>query len=245
MHRFFVAPDRLTETAVTFPAALAHQVRTVLRLPPGDEVVVLDNTGQEYTVTLVDVTREQVTGQITGKRPSPGEPAVQLTLYAALLKRDNFEWVLQKGTEIGITRFIPLLTRRTVVTAVSPAKQERWQRILIEAAEQSRRGRVPTLAPPLPLTTALSTLTTDLALIPWEEMTGYDLRAALSGQHPRSVALFIGPEGGFDPAEVAQATAQGVIPVTLGPRILRAETAVLVASALIIHELDICSSHAR
>lgn len=227
MHRFFIDPQFIGATAVTFPPEQAHQMRAVLRMAPGADVVVLDNAGWEYAVTLTAVTKSQVLGDIIARRPATGEPATHLTLYQALLKRDNFEWVLQKGTEIGVSRFVPIITARTVVTAVKPHKLERWQRILTEAAEQSRRGRIPELAPPLPLAEAIAACPAEALLMLWEAAGGMPLPAALAGK-PRSVALFIGPEGGLDPTEIDEK----VTAVTLGPRILRAETAALVAATL-------------
>ncbi|MCB8967427.1 MAG: 16S rRNA (uracil(1498)-N(3))-methyltransferase [Ardenticatenaceae bacterium] len=231
MHRFFVDPQFISDTAVSFPPEQAHQLRTVLRMNVGDAVVVLDNDGQAYDVTLTHIEKRQVLGEITARYAAGGEPGTHITLYMALLKRDNFEWVLQKGTEIGVTRFVPLLTARTVVAAKTN-KQERWQRILTEAAEQCRRGRIPELTAPQPLSTAAAAHGADIALIPWEEATQITLAAALAAQPVRSVALFIGPEGGFAESEVENGRLQGLIPVTLGPRILRAETAAIVAATL-------------
>jgi len=232
MHRFFVDPQFISETDVSFPPEQAHQIRTVLRMTTGAGVVVLDNAGWEYDVTITAVSKNQVLGEITARRAAAGEPATYLTLYQAMLKRDNFEWVLQKGTEIGVSRFVPVVTARSVVTAVKPNKLERWQRILTEAAEQCRRGRIPELTAPLPLDAAIATCTAEAMLMPWEETTNTTLGSALVGQ-PRSVALFIGPEGGFDAAEVDER----VTAVTLGPRILRAETAAIVAVTLTLQTL--------
>lgn len=235
MHRFFIDPQFITETAVSFPPQQAHQLCTVLRMAVGDGVVVLDNAGQAYDVTLTHVDRRQVLGEITAQYVATGEPATYLTLYLALLKRDNFEWVLQKGTEIGITRFVPLLTARTVVTAAKAGKQERWQRILAEAAEQCRRGRVPELTPPIALTDAVVTRDAAVALMPWEEaINDVGITAVLPQPSPVSVALFIGPEGGFAQEEVEYGRSHGLIPVTLGSRILRAETAAIVAATLVL-----------
>lgn len=232
MHRFFVNPQFISETAVSFPPEQAHQLRAVLRMSVGDAVIVLDNAGQEYDVTLTAVDKKQVLGNITARRATTGEPATHLTLYLALLKRDNFEWVLQKGTEIGVNRFVPIITARTVVTAVKPSKLERWQRILSEAAEQCRRARIPELAVPLTLTAAAAAHGAGVALMPWEEARDVTITAALAERPGRSIALFIGPEGGFAESEVEYGRAHDLIPVTLGPRILRAETAAIVAATL-------------
>ena len=151
----------------------------------------------------------------------------RVTLYQALLKADKFEWVLQKGTEIGIAAFAPIITERCVRDAVSAAKLERWRRIVREAAEQSERGIIPSLREPLPFAEAVQCLG-ELSLIAYEDEQTQSLRAALQQYHDsQQIALFVGPEGGFSADEIALAQRQHITPVTLCPRILRAETAVL------------------
>jgi 16S rRNA (uracil1498-N3)-methyltransferase len=241
MHRFFVVPDCFVGDRVVLPDSIAHQIRSVLRLRAGAAIVVLDNTGWEYEVVLRQVDRQQVVGEAVAKRPSPNEPAVQLTLYQALMKRDKFEWVLQKGTEIGVTHFVPLVTQRSLVQDVDikEGKQLRWEKIITEAAEQSRRGCIPTLHPPLALAEALAAHPAHPGLIAWEEESSLTLRAALAGgERPSHISLFIGPEGGFATEEVEAARAAGLKAITLGKRILRAETAALVAAALVMHQFE-------
>ena len=232
MHHFFVT-DIQADRAV-FSAEQAQQIGRVLRLQPGEWVMVLDNAGWQYEAELVEVGR-RVTAVLHHKQPAANEPTSQLTLYQALLKRDNFEWVLQKGTEIGVTRFVPLITARTV--AQPPHKADRWQRILTEAAEQSRRGRIPKLAEPLRLEDALhEAAQADVALLPWDGAVNETVARVLAGKRPSTIAVLIGPEGGWTEAEVANGRTHGIIPVTLGPRILRAETAAIVTAALVMQE---------
>ncbi|MBK8904919.1 MAG: 16S rRNA (uracil(1498)-N(3))-methyltransferase [Anaerolineaceae bacterium] len=242
MHRFFVAPECFAGDRVVLPEQIAHQIRKVLRLRAGAAIVVLDNTGCEYEVLLRQVDRQQVVGEAVAKRPCPNEPSVYLTLYQALMKRDKFEWVLQKGTEIGVSHFVPLVTQRSLVQDIDikEGKQLRWEKIITEAAEQSRRGCIPSLHPPQTLAEALAAQPPQPGLIAWEEADGLTIRGVLGdGERPSHVSLFIGPEGGFAAEEVAAAQEAGLKAVTLGKRILRAETAALVASALVMHELDI------
>ena len=124
MHRFFVEPSHFSGERVILPPDTAHQIRNVLRLRADDAILVLDNSGWEYEVLLRQVDRQQVMGEAVAKRPSPNEPTVQLTLYQSLMKRDKFEWVLQKGTEIGVSHFVPLVTQRSLVQKVDiKAKQ--------------------------------------------------------------------------------------------------------------------------
>lgn len=242
MHRFFVAPECFAGERVVLPEQIAHQIRSVLRLRPGAAIVVLDNTGWEYEVLLRQVDRQHVVGEAVAKRLCPNEPSVQLTLYQALMKRDKFEWVLQKGTEIGVSHFVPLVTQRSLVQDVDikEGKQLRWEKIITEAAEQSRRGCIPALHPPQALAEALAAQSAQPGLIAWEEAEGLTIRDALGGgERPSHISLFIGPEGGFAAEEVEAARAAGLKAITLGKRILRAETAALVAAALVLHELDI------
>lgn len=242
MHRFFVDPQHFSGDRVSLPADIAHQIRNVLRLRPGTPILLLDNSGAEYEVLLRQVDRQQVVGEAVAKRPSPNEPTVQLTLYQALMKRDKFEWVLQKGTEIGVSAFVPIVTQRSLVQDIDikANKQARWHKIITEAAEQSRRGRIPELHPPQTLAQALENYPPKPGFIAWEEEEALTLRKALAvGERPSHISLFIGPEGGFAAEEVEAAQAAGIQAITLGKRILRAETAALVASALVLHELDI------
>ena len=242
MHRFFVDPEILTGNRVVLPADTAHQIRNVLRLRVGAAIMVLDNSGAEYEVVLRQVDKQQVVGEAIAKRPCPNEPTVQLTLYQALMKRDKFEWVLQKGTEIGVSHFVPLVTQRSLVQDIDikEGKQLRWEKIITEAAEQSRRGRIPTLQAPQTLAQALTDHPAQPGLIAWEEEDGLGLRGALAGgERPSHVSLFIGPEGGFAVEEIEAAQAAGIQAITLGKRILRAETAALVASALLLYELQV------
>lgn len=240
LHRFFIPAAWLTPPVVSLYDETARQIRTVLRMKPDDEIIVLDNSGVEWQVRLTGVDKQGVTGQIIDRRPAPGEPAVELTLYQATLKGQKFEWVLQKGTELGVGRFAPVICRRSVVDngVALTKKYSRWRRIIQEAAEQSGRGKLPELAPPLSFAEALrqANLQYGLGLMPW---TGAEtsLKAVLAGKKAGRIAVFIGPEGGFTGTEAGRAQESGVQPVTLGPRILRAETAGLAVCAAIFYEL--------
>ncbi len=240
-HRFFLPTSSFRSIEVIFDAASARQLRDVLRLSPGDDVIVLDDSGWEYQVRLNSVERAQAAGTVISKRLAAGEPRTKIVIYQGLLKGSKFEWVLQKCTEIGVVAFVPVATARAIVPAESAEGADRvarWQRIIQEAAEQARRGRLPRLHPVVDLRQAVRTAQ-GLSLIPWEGEASQALRPVLAGQRGGvfSVNLFIGPEGGFAEEEVAEAIAAGAIPVTLGPRILRAETAGLVAAAAVLYQL--------
>lgn len=243
MHRFFAPAEWLKDEEVTITGPLVHRLRNVLRVRRDDRVILLDNSGWEHEVEIVKVTSQRIEGRVMHKSVAVAEPRTKITLYQALLKLDKFEWVLQKNTELGIVGFVPMITERCIIGSledISKTKTERWWRILMEAAEQSGRGRLPTLRPAVMFSTACEDAARGgLTLIPWEEERERSLRSVLQATEPPpfSINLFVGPEGGFAPEELAQAQRYGAIPITLGPRILRAETAGLVAAAAILHQL--------
>lgn len=235
--RFFVSSDLIRERTVLFNNAQAHQIRDVLRMRPGQEVIVLDNAGSEYRAALKEITRARVRGEIVERRSARGEPKTKIVLYPALLKADKFEWVLQKGTEIGIVEFVPLVTTRAIADKVGKQKFARWTQIVTEAAEQAGRGKIPLLATLQSLADALASAQErgGMLLAPWEQESAQDLRRALSKSDAATIHLFIGPEGGFTEQEIEMAHARGAQSITLGPRILRAETAGLVAASAILY----------
>ncbi|MCU0917321.1 MAG: 16S rRNA (uracil(1498)-N(3))-methyltransferase [Planctomycetes bacterium] len=241
-NRFFVATADFAGDEVRLSREQARQVQQVLRLGPGDMIAVLDGQGMEYDVRLTTVGKSEAAGQIAARRPAAGEPAVELTLFQSLLIREKFEWVLQKGTEVGVAQFVPVLTSRGIVRTkeIDEGKLDRWRRIVTEAAEQSHRGRVPRIEPIVPFA---EVFTRFVGFHRWliaapapETTTLRDALRDMPGQDA-SVALLIGPEGGFTDEEVALARAQGALAVGLGPRIMRTETAATVASALVLYEL--------
>lgn len=238
MHRFFVTSEAIQSGIVHFSTAQAHQLRDVLKMRAGEVVVVLDNAGNEYGVALKDVTRAGVVGEITEKRAAAGEPRTEIVLHQALMKADKFEWVLQKGTELGIAAFSPIISERSVPD-VGKNKWARWNQIVTEAAEQAGRGKIPPLNAHQPFMQALqvSKLKGALTIVPWEQETTRDLTTALDSKRGRLVHLYIGPEGGFSENEIAGAQKKDAQVVTLGPRILRAETAGLVAASAILYAL--------
>jgi 16S rRNA (uracil1498-N3)-methyltransferase len=266
-YRFFVGADALHGREVVIEdAELAHQLGAVLRLRAGERVLLLDNSGWQYVVALDTLVGDRVAGTVERKELAGGEPRTKLTLYVALLRPERFEWVLQKGTELGVSAFVPVICERSTIAdadELSERKLDRWRRIVREAAEQSRRGKLPRLAPALLFPAACDQAARrGQALLLWEGAGVAPLRRVLrdsiqpagvkeqrsadgrsriadprSAAHPFSVALFSGPEGGFSAGEFETASRYGMIPVTLGPRTLRAETAPLVAASAILYEM--------
>ncbi|MFN8466833.1 MAG: 16S rRNA (uracil(1498)-N(3))-methyltransferase [Caldilineaceae bacterium] len=235
MQRFFV-PGPLAVGATVQIDALAQQLGQVLRMQAGGEIVLLDGSGQEYHSRIAHLDRRTAAAEILAAAPCRAEPQSHLTLYQCSLKQDKFEWVLQKGTELGASRFVPVISERSVVRPAEAllGKYGRWQAIVREAAEQCGRARVPEIAPPCSWQEAV-TGANGLRLLPWEgTQEEPTLHAVLQKELPNqeNISILIGPEGGISAPEAHLASAQGWQIVSLGPRILRAETAALAAIAL-------------
>jgi 16S rRNA (uracil1498-N3)-methyltransferase len=240
MNRFFIPPNCFEITLVKFDKITSHQIHKVLRLKSRDKVIALDGSGMEYTVELNQVTNDQCVGKILTSQDSIAEPKVKLTLLVGLTQREKFEWVLQKCTEIGATAFTPVITSRSLVQDIRYAEQKitRWQSILKEAAEQSGRGVIPILNPPVLYLQALEQLRSqELGMIAFEGEKKEPLKRTIKKFQGKSLGIMIGPEGGLSVEEIQRAKQSGLITVSLGPRIMRMETAAVVATALILHDL--------
>jgi len=241
MQRFFIDPEAIQGEQVVFSRAQSRQIARVLRLKSGQTCVVLDNLGSELLVTLTQVDADNCRAEII-ERTEAQEGGTDLLMLLSLTQREKFEWMLQKCTEVGASGFQPVITSRSLVQqpAEAAAKYERWKMIIREAAEQSGRSRLPELLPPTRLAEAVvhAGQHYQRCLIPWEGEKVRWLKEALAGTAVGSVALLIGPEGGFSEGEVQQAVNAGFTAVTLGRRILRMETAAVVSAALVLHELE-------
>lgn len=233
-HRFYVEAHQLSGADVAFSSAQAHQLRSVLRLKAGDQVRVFDGAApRDYVVELTDATR----GRIVGEAPQAPEPRTRLVVYPALLQRDKFETVLQKLTEIGAAAIAPVITVRSLVRSSPDAQRlARWNAIVREAAEQSGRGLVPALLPAVPFAEAVGGAE-GLKLLAYEGERTRTVGDVLGGKPGTIVSAFVGPEGGFAPEEVSCARQAGAEVVTLGPRVLRTETASPLLAALVLYEL--------
>ena len=247
--RFVLLEMALAEHAeLDLPPDVAHQVRDVLRVTPGATIQVLDGHGATYPAEVLTLDRRRVVVHLGARLEQQAEFPCRVVLCQGMLKAAKFEWILQKATELGVSAIQPLLTERAVAATeiTGEARQRRWRRILAEALEQCGGDRLPELRTPQPLTHVLAQVSPQsIALFPWEESATAPLRAtlheALSAAGGLSsvveVRLFVGPEGGFSAGEAAQAKRHGALLVTLGARILRAETAALVATTLTLDTL--------
>ena len=238
MRRFFATEGAIDGGRITLRDREAHHLAVVLRLKPPEQVIVVDGSGREHVVRLTTVDPREVQGEIVETRPGVGSP-IDLILVQGVAKGAKMDDVVRMGTELGVRAFIPVLTKRAV--AEGRGRAARWRRIAVEAAKQSRRADVPDVEDPLPFPAALDLLSdAGLVLLLWEGERARTLAQALQeAAAPRRVALLVGPEGGFDEAEVAEAVARGAVPVSLGPLILRTETAGMAAVAMVLYELTL------
>ena len=247
MPHFFVSPKGIKAGRFELAPDESAHVARVLRKKPGDEIQLFDGVDRSYRGVLDVVTPDRVSGRLLSEVPSVKAPYV-LRLFQGVPKGDTFEWIIEKATELGVSEIIPLHTLRSVARVPAPraaAKLARWEKIARAAAAQCGRVDVPVLSAPLEFDEALARVTPQEAwLIPWEGEELKTLKSALSafnkvGQMPLPINVMIGPEGGFDLAEVDRARAKGVIPVALGPRILRTETAGIFVASALLYELGL------
>lgn len=248
-HRFFASrvEGPPGDARAVLEGEEAHHAARVLRLRPRDPVVILDGTGCEYAGELLSVDARLPRCEVACRaaRPSPGEPAIRIELLQALPKGDKMEYVVEKGTEAGISRFVPVLTERTIPRLEAAGLERRlarWRRIASEAAKQCRRGRRPEVAAPAGVAAAVNALRERGApvLLLWERAER-SLKAALRSwplPGARELGLVVGPEGGFGDEEAGELASLGAVPVKLGERILRTESAGPIAAAIVLYELE-------
>lgn len=248
MQRYFIDPKQFGDREVAIVGDDAHHIVRVLRSEIGDECIVSDGQEREALVRLTSLGKDRVTADIVELRPMTAEPAVEVWVAQSLPKGDKMELVIQKGTEIGASRFLPFVSDRTIVQ-LEPKKEgkkvERWQKIAKEAAEQAHRNRVPVVESPLSWKELLKRVeATDASWICYEKESGQELRSVIKqalhtapkSGGPHRLLLVIGPEGGFTEQEVAAAEAAGCKSISLGRRILRTETAAMVGLTCILYE---------
>ena len=245
MPRFFISKEEIDGDYVAVRGADAHHIASVLRKKPGDALTVADFFGQEYTCEIKEASDAEVLLRILSARACQSEPRCPVVLCMALPKGDKMETVIQKAVELGATEILPFSSARTIVRLDAQAaakKVERWQKIAKSAAEQCGRGIIPAVRLPLSLARMLEEFKEEdvLRLICDEAEDGVRLKDALRAvPAPRKIVFIVGAEGGFERAEVAQARDAGFLPVSLGRRILRCETAPLCVLAQCAYEYDL------
>lgn len=238
MRRFFIDKRCIVEGVALIEGELFRHLITVLRLKSGAVMTLADGEGREYHGELTGVEPERALVRVVEDVVSTASgPAPALTLIQGVPKGERMEFILQKGTELGTACFVPVLTSRTIPRLTGDRAAERvrrWERILLEAARQSRRSDIPEVKAITTLTEALAGARQELKLLLWEEESRQGLRELIATMTPPlSVALLVGPEGGLSREEAEEAIRAGFVPVTLGPRILRTETAGLAVLSIL------------
>jgi 16S rRNA (uracil1498-N3)-methyltransferase len=249
MRRFYVPRPASAAPQFALPETESHHAATVLRLAVGDRATVLDGAGGELEVEFTSVSKRHAEVRVRN-RFEEAIPASAVTLFQAVPKGKAMDWIMAKATELGAARVVPVLTERTVVqfdAREAAAKREKWQHTAIEAIKQCGSRWLPDIAEPTPLKHVMATNGNaplpELLLVASLRESAQTIRAALGGwrtrnaRRPASIGLFIGPEGDFTADELDTLERAGALPVTLGPRVLRAETAAVASLAVVLHEL--------
>ena len=241
MPRFFVSRDDIQDNTVKIYGDDAHHISYSLRMAVGDEITVCDGEGGEYTCTLARLDGKEVEADIVCKETSKKESPVEITLYQAYPKGDKLETIIQKAVELGAVRIVPFESERCIKRPKGDKiekQKERMNRIAAEAAKQCGRAVLPTVSAPMSFEDAIrSAKESELSIFCYEDCHTQSLRATLekSGKGVRTISLIVGCEGGFSESEAKAIEERGIVPVTLGERILRCETAPLFALSCIAY----------
>ena len=240
MHRFFTDRNSICGDTVKISGDDAHHISKVLRLKEDDEIIVCDKEGTDYRCSIKLISKDEVEAWILKKETSSSEPPVKITLYQGVPKGDKLESVIQKCVELGAFKIVPVAMKRSVaIIKDKEKKQIRMQRIALEASKQCQRAVVPEVLQVLSFKEALAhARDNDLKLLPYEAENKNKLKDILKeNKNSKTIAVFIGPEGGFDEEEILLAQKEGFKILTLGPRIMRTETAPLACISAIMYEI--------
>ncbi|OSB10120.1 16S rRNA (uracil(1498)-N(3))-methyltransferase [Paraclostridium bifermentans] len=244
MDRFFVGKNNINlenKTCIIEGEDVKH-ISKVLRCRIGEELEICDNDNNEYICEITNIDKSQVELNIVEVVDIKRESDLKIKVYQGLPKGPKMEMILQKLTEVGVDEIILVQTKRTVVKVddkKEDKKIERWERIIYEAAKQSKRGKIPKLRGVLSFKEALADMKeNDFNIAPYENERTKSIKQAIKGVDIRNIGVFVGPEGGFEDTEIKAIEEIGGQSVSLGPRILRTETASLVASSIVLYELS-------
>lgn len=245
MYQFFVDASQITDSTVTILGSDVNHIKNVLRMKAGEEIAVSNGQdGKEYRCGIVSLEEDRIICELRFVKEDGLELPSRVHLFQGLPKADKMELIIQKAVELGVYEIIPVETKRAVVkldAKKAKTKTERWQAIAEAAAKQSKRRIVPAVTEPVTFTEALKRAADmEVKLIPYELAEGMEKTKEIIGGLPENVdiAIFIGPEGGFEEAEIVKATETGITPITLGKRILRTETAGFTVMAWIMYQLE-------
>ena len=245
MHHFFVPPEQIYENTIEITGQDVRHIRNVLRMSPGEEVgVCCDGEDLDYRCRIASIGEEKVTLEILWKEHTNAELPCRITLYQGLPKSDKMELIIQKAVELGAARIVPVAMARSIVKLSAGKAQDRvrrWNAISESAAKQSKRARIPEVLPLMSFSQALEHASgDDFLLVPYEREEGMEATRQIltSIEAGKSISVFIGPEGGFEPSEIDAALLAGARTITLGERILRTETAGMTILSILMYLLD-------
>lgn len=232
----FLPPEELTSKEITIRGEQARHL-SVLRIKPGELIKIFDGLGHRYVAKVIKPSRKEVLAEIIKEEVYSAESPLSIILAQGIPKSDKMDFIIQKTTELGVKTISPIITERSEVRET--AKLERWRKIAISASQQSGREKIPEIEEPVTFEDFLKkNVYYHLGIIFSEEEKNQNLKKALKGfEGSTTITLLIGPEGGFSPAELTLAIERGFIPASLGPRILRTETAAITAISIIQYEL--------
>lgn len=231
-------PSSIEGDYITLTGSDANHIKNVLRLSKGEEVTVCDGVCSDY-ICVIENTDKDILLKINVSYPAETEPPVHITLFQGLPKSDKLEYIIQKCVELGVSEIVPVQTKRSVVKIKdSSKKQERWQKISDEACKQCKRGILPKVHSPVLFKDMFEFIKEDsLSLCAYENEKENSLKTILTSSSSKSINIFIGPEGGIDEEEISILQKHNFNIITLGPRILRTETAPLALVSAIMYEL--------
>lgn len=244
MHRFFVEESQIEGTNIHIIGQDAHHIKNVLRMRPKEEILISDGDKTEYTCYIEELLEDEVLAKVMFAKESGLELPSKIYLFQCIPKNDKMELIIQKAVELGACEIIPVAASRCVVkldAKKEASKLKRWNGISESAAKQSKRMYIPEVTSVMKFQEALEyAKKIDVKLIPYELAKGMEAtRECISGIQPgQSVAIFIGPEGGFEESEVQMAMDAGFLPITLGKRILRTETAGFTVLSILMYHLE-------
>jgi 16S rRNA (uracil1498-N3)-methyltransferase len=230
--RIFTEQNLLSGEQIELEESASHHLSKVLRMQAGRELILFNGAGGEFAATIHEVNKKNVIVSVQEHTADNRESPLELELAIGISRGERFEWVLQKATELGVTKITPLITERTEVKVGGDRQEkmhDRWQQILISACEQCQRNLPPQLSAPVQISDWLPQVNSDLRFV----LHHRDSKTLPAEQKPQSVTLLIGPEGGLSESEIEQALAKSFNALTLGPRVLRTETAPVAAISLV------------
>ena len=245
MHRFYVTPNQMNMDEITITGPDVNHIKNVLRMKQGEEIVICNGQGKDCYCIISKMSETAIIADIKSEKDTKAELKTRITLFQGLPKKDKMELIIQKAVELGVYEIIPVITKRVVVKLEDKKKEEkkleRWQAIAEGAAKQSGRGMIPRVRHFMTYQEAITAASgMELALVPYENAMGMqNTRNIMSNlNNLKSVGVLIGPEGGFEDSEIELAKANKIIPITLGNRILRTETAGLATLSMMVLHIE-------